>query len=191
MNTPTPASNPVRHRALGDHSWQNRAACQSTEHNPVDPEIFFPDPDEVDKIAAAKALCDQCPVRQTCLDVALEGNDVYGIRGGMTEEERRPLHDELADRLDRSRVDDAIAGRDIHLTKPERRAVVLEAYRRGISEERLAWLLKITEEHAQKLYRETRRALRNGELRRASATAPLAESSAADRHGRRDFGTAA
>ena len=191
MNTPTPASNLVRHRALGDHLWQNRAACQSTEHNPVDPEIFFPDPDEVDKIAAAKALCDQCPVRQTCLDVALEGNDVYGIRGGMTEEERRPLHDKLADRLDRSRVDDVIAGRDIHLTKPERRAVVLEAYRRGISEERLAWLLKITEEHAQKLYRETRRAVRNGELRRASATAPLTESNAAGRHGRRDFGTAA
>lgn len=164
---------PARHRQLGDHTWQADAVCQSTEYNPVDPEIFFPEPDETDKIATAKSLCGQCPVRRACLDAALEGGTTDGIRGGLTEEERGPLHEKIAQRLDYSRVNDTIDGRDIHLTKAERRAVVHAAYRHGMSEQRLAWLLKITEEHAQKLYRELRRALRNRDLNQpTTATSP-------------------
>ncbi|MGW4492320.1 WhiB family transcriptional regulator [Streptomyces sp. NPDC004376] len=185
----TTTISPARHRSLGDHTWQNQAVCQSTEYNDVDPETFFPNPDETGKIAAAKALCAQCPVRRTCLDAALETGDSHGIRGGMTEEERQPLHEKIASRLDYSRVNDTIAGRDVHLTKAERRAVVLAAYRHGLSEERLAWLLKITEEHAQKLYRETRRAVRNRGLTQTRKDVPL------HTHGenldRDDFGTAA
>ena len=37
--------------------------------------------------------CAQCPVRHTCLDAALECGDTNGIRGGLTEEERKPLHE--------------------------------------------------------------------------------------------------
>lgn len=184
MSTTTTDS--VRHRSRGDQNWQNAAACQPGEHNSVEPDWFFPDPDEIDKIRAAKALCAQCPVRRTCLDVALETGDTYGIRGGMTEEEREALHEDIAHRLDYSRVNATLAGRDIHLTKAERRAVVLASYRQGISEERLAWLLKISEEHAQKLYRKARRALRH---REDQATRPLAP--ADGRPGRGDFGTAA
>ncbi|WP_370410881.1 WhiB family transcriptional regulator [Streptomyces fradiae] len=183
-------NSPTRHRLLGDQTWRADAVCQSTEYNPVDPEIFFPEPDETDKITAAKALCDQCPVRRTCLDAALEGGDADGIRGGLTEEERGPLHEKIADRLDYSRVNDTIAGRDIHLTKAERRAVIRAAYRHGVTEQRLAWLLKITEEHAQKRYRELRRALRNRELNQPeTVTAPSEAGS--ERLGRDDFGTAA
>lgn len=182
-------TSPERYRSLGDHTWQNLAVCQSTEHNPVDPETFFPEPDETDKIAAAKRLCAQCPVRETCLDAALEAADTHGIRGGMTEEERKPLHDQLDSRLDYSRVNATLAGRDIHLTKAERRAVVHAAYHHGLSEQRLAWLLKITEEHAQKLYRQTRRALRNRDLDQPPATPPTQSE---DGHpSRADFGTAA
>ncbi|MEW1722066.1 WhiB family transcriptional regulator [Streptomyces sp. NPDC093109] len=184
------AISPAHHRSLGDHTWQADAVCQSTECNPVDPDIFFPEPDETDKISVAKALCAQCPVRRTCLDAALEGGDTEGIRGGMTEEEREPLHEKLAHRLDYSRVNATIAGRDIHLTKAERRAVILAAYRQGLTEQRLAWLLKITEEHAQKRYRETRRALRNRDLDQAPATTPPPETGG-ERLGRDDFGTAA
>ncbi|MFC8009838.1 WhiB family transcriptional regulator [Streptomyces cinereoruber] len=181
---------PVRHRSLGDHTWQADAVCRSTEYNPVDPETFFPDPDETDKITTAKALCNQCPVRRICLDVALEGNDTSGIRGGLTEEERGPLHGKIAHRLDYSRVNDTIAGRDVHLTKAERRAVVRAAYRHGVTEQRLAWLLKITEEHAQKLYREHRRALSHRELNQC--TTDTAASEVGSEHlGRDDFGTAA
>ncbi|MFG2406110.1 WhiB family transcriptional regulator [Streptomyces brevispora] len=188
MTTTTISS--AHHRSLGDHTWQDEAVCQSTEYNPVDPEIFFPEPDETAKITAAKSLCGQCPMRRACLDAALENNDTDGIRGGLTEEERRPLHEKLAHRLDYSRVNATIAGRDVHLTKAERRAVVQAAYRHGLTEQRLAWLLKITEEHAQKLYRETRRALVHRDLEPATKTVqpPVTDG---ERLGRVDFGTAA
>ncbi|MFD9503453.1 WhiB family transcriptional regulator [Streptomyces sp. NPDC060035] len=187
--TPTTIT-PARHRSLGDHTWQDQAVCQSTEYNPVDPETFFPEPDETHKITVAKSLCGQCPVRRACLDAALESNDTDGIRGGLTEEERGPLHEKLAHRLDYSRVNATIAGRDVHLTKAERRAVVHAAYRHGLPEQRLAWLLKITEEHAQKLYRETRRAQRNRDLKQTTKTVPPPETDG-ERLGRDDFGTAA
>lgn len=183
-------NSPAHHRSLGDHTWQDQALCRSTEHNPVDADIFFPEPDETHKIAAAKRLCGQCPVRRTCLDAALEANDTDGIRGGMTEEERQPLHEKLASRLDYSRVNATIAGRDVHLTKAERRAVVLAAYRHGLTEQRLAWLLKITDEHAQKLYRETRRALRNRDLEQATKTTEPLRTGDSHLH-RDDFGAAA
>ncbi|MGW2087563.1 WhiB family transcriptional regulator [Streptomyces sp. NPDC001880] len=148
-------------RTLGDHTWHDRAACRSTTHHQVDPELFFPEPDEVDRIRIAKALCAQCPVRSTCLDAALESGDRDGIRGGMTEEERDPLHRKFQHRLNYARVNAVLAGRDIHLTDAERQAVVRAAYQVGIPSERLAWLLKVTEEHAEKLYRRTRREIRN------------------------------
>ncbi|MFC8276448.1 WhiB family transcriptional regulator [Streptomyces sp. NPDC057271] len=153
-NTPQP-------RALGDHTWRDQAACNSTPHHQVDPELFFPEPDEVDRIREAKALCAQCPVRRVCLDAALENGDGAGIRGGMTEEERELLHKKLEHRLDYGRVNEVLAGRDLHLTKAERRAVVRAAYQSELPTSRLAWLLKITEEHAEKLYRRTRREIRN------------------------------
>ncbi|MEU6664056.1 WhiB family transcriptional regulator [Streptomyces sp. NPDC046821] len=187
----TPTTNsPARHRSLGDQTWQADAVCQSTEYKPVDPETFFPEPDETEKIAVAKALCGQCPVRRTCLDAALEGGDAHGIRGGLTEEERQPLHEKLPGRLDYSRVNDTIAGRDVHLTQAERRAVIYAAYRHGVTEQRLAWLLKVTEEHAKKKYRETRRALRNRDMKQRETATPLPETDG-ERPGRDDFGTAA
>ncbi|GAA2273370.1 WhiB family transcriptional regulator [Streptomyces roseiscleroticus] len=152
---------PQQPRLLGDHTWHDRAACGSTPHHQVDPELFFPEPDEVDRIREAKTLCAQCPVRRVCLDAALENGDSVGIRGGMTEEEREPLHRKLEHRLDYARVNEALAGRDIHLTKAERRAVVRAAYQAELPASRLAWLLKITDEHADKLYRRTRREVRN------------------------------
>lgn len=181
---------PAHHRQLGDQTWQADAVCRSTEYNPVDPEVFFPEPDETTKIATAKALCGQCPVRRTCLDAALEGGDTDGIRGGLTEEERGPLHDKLASRLDYSRVNATIAGRDVHLTHAERRAVEHAAYRHGVSEQRLAWLLKVTEEHAKKRYREIRRAERNRTLNQPTTNTPPPETSG-ERLIRDDFGTAA
>ncbi|MFB7618884.1 WhiB family transcriptional regulator [Kitasatospora sp. NPDC056181] len=186
----TITTSPARHRSLGDHTWQDQAVCNPTEYNPVDPETFFPGPEEADKIATAKSLCAQCPVRRACLDAALEAGDIHGIRGGLTEEEREALHTNLANRLDHSRVNDTLAGRDIHLTKGERRAVVLAGYRQGVTVERLASLLKITEEHALKLYRETRRAIRHRQIAdEATRTTSAMDGSVA--LGRHDFGTAA
>ncbi|MEW5530576.1 WhiB family transcriptional regulator [Streptomyces virginiae] len=157
MTTPDPHTP----RTLGDHTWQDRAACRSTPHHRVDLGLFFPEPDETDRIHAAKALCRQCPVRRTCLDAALENGDREGIRGGMTEEERASLHSKLANRLDYARVNAALAGRDIHLTGAERQAVARAAYQAGTDIDRLARLLKVTQDHAGKLYRQTRREIRN------------------------------
>ncbi|GFE25730.1 WhiB family transcriptional regulator [Streptomyces nigrescens] len=148
-------------RTLGDISWHDRAACRSTVHDHGDPDLFFPEPDEMDRIRAAKALCQQCPVRTTCLDAALENGDQDGIRGGMTEEERHSLHRKLQHRLNYDRVNAVLSGSDIHLTTAERRAVARAAYQVGTPVEELARMLKVTKEHAQKLYRRTRRQIRN------------------------------
>ena len=194
----TTTNSPAHHRSLGDHTWHTKAACRPSEHNPIDPDIFFPEPDEMDRIRAAKRLCDQCPVSEVCLDAALEQGDTHGIRGGKTEEERVSMHKNLAARLDYSRVNATLAGRDIHLTRTERRAVAYVAYRQGITVERLARMLKITEEHARKLYRETRRALRNRDLAQKSGTNQSPghgntgnTSSTKGARRRKDFGTAA
>ncbi|MFC8719677.1 WhiB family transcriptional regulator [Kitasatospora sp. NPDC057198] len=187
----TTTANAERYRSLGDHTWQVQAVCHPSEYNPVDPDVFFPGPDEIDKISTALSLCAQCPVRLACLDAALEGGETDGIRGGYTEEERAPLHKEIAKRLDYGRVNAALAGRDIHLTTAERHAVVLAGYRHGVSTERIANLLKITEDHAQKLYRKTRRAIRNRELQQDARTTAHTADTGTGRLTSDDFGTAA
>ena len=188
---PSTTISPARHRSRGDQTWQNEAVCQPTEYHPVDPDIFFPEPDEMDKIRAAKALCAQCPVQRTCLDAALEGGDTHGIRGGLTEQEREALHENLPARLDYSRVNAAVAGQDVYLTKAERRAVILAAHRHGVSEQRLAWLLKISPQHAKRLYREAKRALRHRDLEQTTKTTSPPPQPDAEPLRRDDFGTAA
>lgn len=164
----------LHYRLRGDHSWQNDAVCRATDYNPIDPEWFFPGPEETVKIRAARALCAQCPVRRLCLEGALETGDTYGIRGGMTEEEREPLHAEAARRLDEGRVTAVLAGHDVHLNRAERRAVVAIAYEQGVSEEHLSRLLKVSEEHVQKLYRKARRASRSRAAKVVTEVARLA-----------------
>ncbi|MGV9312095.1 WhiB family transcriptional regulator [Streptomyces sp. NPDC003691] len=175
-------------RTLGDHTWQDQAACRTSPH--TDPELFFPAPDDTDRIAAAKALCARCPVRRTCLDTALENGDRDGIRGGLTEEERDALHSKLPQRVDYTRINATLAGRDVHLTRDERRAVARDAYRAGVPADQLARLLKISKEHAQKLYRRAAREIRNRNTKPA-ATAKAAPITTARTPARTDLETAA
>ncbi len=56
-------------------AWQDRAACRT-----LDTAVFFSD--ELDDIAAAKRTCLGCPVRQRCLDDAVERGEQYGVWGG-------------------------------------------------------------------------------------------------------------
>lgn len=69
------------------YHWAQDALCAQT-----DPEIFFPNKGE--SIQKAVRICSQCPVRQECLDAAMEeesarsGYGRYGIRGGVTARER-------------------------------------------------------------------------------------------------------
>ncbi|MEV6416229.1 WhiB family transcriptional regulator [Kribbella sp. NPDC051718] len=70
--------------------WQDHAACQG-----VNPELFFAAESErgLRKRArelVAKSLCGTCPVRRECADHAAVVGEMYGVWGGITEEEREP-----------------------------------------------------------------------------------------------------
>jgi WhiB family redox-sensing transcriptional regulator len=75
--------------AKATNSWWDLAACRS-----ADPELFFPvtasGPARAD-IARAKAVCAMCDVRRRCLDYAIESQQIHGVWGGTTEDERRDL----------------------------------------------------------------------------------------------------
>jgi WhiB family redox-sensing transcriptional regulator len=67
--------------------WAARGACQRT-----DPELFFPvtvTGPAAGQVARAKAVCRGCPVRDQCLEFALDSGQVFGVWGGTTGEERR------------------------------------------------------------------------------------------------------
>ncbi|HZU71954.1 MAG TPA: WhiB family transcriptional regulator [Acidimicrobiales bacterium] len=65
-------------------SWRQRGACRG-----IDPDIFFPISDE--DAGAAKAICAQCGVRESCLEYALAYRERDGVWGGATERERRRM----------------------------------------------------------------------------------------------------
>ena len=73
--------------------WQDHAACQD-----VNPDLFFAADSErgLRKHARellAKSLCGTCPVRRECAEHAAMVGEMYGVWGGITEEEREPaLH---------------------------------------------------------------------------------------------------
>jgi WhiB family redox-sensing transcriptional regulator len=76
-----------------DGGWRADAACASPG---VDPELFFPERGEHWKAAEAKQVCAGCSVQAACLHEALtgpqaHGEDVTGIFGGTSQQERRRL----------------------------------------------------------------------------------------------------
>jgi WhiB family redox-sensing transcriptional regulator len=75
--------------------WQFEGAC-----NGVDPESFFLDPNQrgvskKNRENKAIAICNTCPVKKQCLDHALNVPEIYGVWGGMTEENRAELANSL------------------------------------------------------------------------------------------------
>lgn len=65
-------------------TWRDLALCAQT-----DPEVFFPE--KGGTTTDAKALCWTCPVQGDCLLDAVERGERYGVWGGLSERERRPL----------------------------------------------------------------------------------------------------
>ena len=68
--------------------WQADAACRG-----MDSSGFFHPAEERNearrrRIAAAKAICGQCPAKEACLEHALRVREPYGIWGGLSEDER-------------------------------------------------------------------------------------------------------
>ena len=66
-------------------AWTEQALCAQ-----VDPELFFPD--RGGSVREAKSICAVCPVRQECLADALQTRDKFGVRGGLSERERRRIY---------------------------------------------------------------------------------------------------
>lgn len=67
--------------------WKDRAACTG-----VSDRLFFPTSDTPQRLVEkAKAVCGTCPVADDCLEYAFETNQVSGIWGGTSEDERRSL----------------------------------------------------------------------------------------------------
>lgn len=85
------------------NDWRELAACLSEN-----PELFFPTSGTARgllQVFRAKAVCIGCPVRQRCLDYALDTRQAYGIWGGLSEDERRSLQAALRRRdLSRART---------------------------------------------------------------------------------------
>lgn len=64
--------------------WTVGAVCAQT-----DPDAFFPE--KGGSTAAAKRVCGRCPVIAECLAYALARNERFGVWGGLSDRERRPL----------------------------------------------------------------------------------------------------
>jgi WhiB family transcriptional regulator, redox-sensing transcriptional regulator len=75
--------------------WQFEGAC-----NGIKTDEFFLEDNMRGKTkrlreVSAVAICNTCPVKQQCLDHALSVPEVYGVWGGMTEEQRHALAKKL------------------------------------------------------------------------------------------------
>lgn len=69
--------------------WLERARCRNE-----DPELFFPigtTGPALDQVETAKAVCQRCDVRSTCLEWAIATGQDAGVWGGTSEEERRAI----------------------------------------------------------------------------------------------------
>ncbi|MFC8732153.1 WhiB family transcriptional regulator [Luteimicrobium sp. NPDC057192] len=70
--------------------WDERAACKDWPT-----EMFFPEGRvPTSWYDPARALCDACPVWETCLNAAMReetGNYRFGMRGGLTPKQRQAL----------------------------------------------------------------------------------------------------
>jgi WhiB family redox-sensing transcriptional regulator len=68
-------------------NWRAEGACLT-----ADPDLFFPispaGPGEM-QITRAKSICAGCEVQRQCLEFALAHDQVYGIWGGTTPEDRQ------------------------------------------------------------------------------------------------------
>ena len=72
-----------------DRAWQDQANCLG-----VDPDLFFPERGASTR--EAKEVCRGCVVRNDCLEYALDNGEKFGIRGGLSERERRRLRRQRA-----------------------------------------------------------------------------------------------
>jgi WhiB family redox-sensing transcriptional regulator len=67
-----------------DTDWMARGKCRE-----MDPTVFFPS-DGIG-VQVARRICDECPVKGSCLEYALNNRVDHGVWGGTSERERRRI----------------------------------------------------------------------------------------------------
>jgi WhiB family transcriptional regulator, redox-sensing transcriptional regulator len=73
-------------------NWWDEAACRGQDASFFfAPSYFEKRGEKLAREAVAKSFCTRCPVRDECLEFALESRDPHGVWGGMNEMERRAL----------------------------------------------------------------------------------------------------
>jgi len=77
-------------------SWRDGAACKDSQ---ID---FFPNPEDVAAISAAKEICSTCPVADECLTSAIETRQSEGIWGGHTSKERVKIRRKWSEQIRRA-----------------------------------------------------------------------------------------
>ncbi|GAA2497043.1 WhiB family transcriptional regulator [Terrabacter carboxydivorans] len=77
-------------RDLASGGWKEYGTCRQT-----DAELWFAETSRRVHARAA-SICDDCPVRRSCLAWALVFDEAFGIWGGLGAPERRPLRRRLA-----------------------------------------------------------------------------------------------
>lgn len=105
--------------------WRHQAACLGSN-----PDHFFPTDNETG--ATAARTCATCPVRQPCLDFALQ-HRLYGVFGGTTSKERERMG---------ARPSNASAADEIEASLRQVKARTLT--RRGYSQQEMAAALGVT-----------------------------------------------
>ena len=71
--------------------WQDSAACAE-----VDGDIFFPEDVGGVSTRSVVKICESCPVKDECLELALRNQHEYGIWGGLTPVQRKKLRKGMA-----------------------------------------------------------------------------------------------
>jgi WhiB family transcriptional regulator, redox-sensing transcriptional regulator len=69
-------------------SWQHEGECNGLNFEQID-HVFYPSQGQ--SIKEARKICAPCPVKQECLDYALEKGERFGIWGGLTTRERNRI----------------------------------------------------------------------------------------------------
>lgn len=80
---------------MTDTKWQDRGLCAPIQAN-FDP--WFSD--DSDEQMVARSICMSCPARADCIVHALVNDFEYGIFGGLSPEERKPLRENMLQELD-------------------------------------------------------------------------------------------
>lgn len=76
-----------------DPRWRDDAACRN-----ADPDTFYPKRYDEELVAAARAVCGDCPVAVACLDYALAAHEKHGMWGGLSPSERSRVRRKRAER---------------------------------------------------------------------------------------------